>query len=72
MSRWTIRFFTLTKWPIDEELMFTECLRLAALSEKAISFGEAMKLPVYMRKKLTQRYEAENEENNKPVREERK
>jgi bifunctional DNase/RNase len=42
--------------------MFIECLRLASYSEGVMSLETTMSLPIYVRKKLLDRYEREKEE----------
>lgn len=44
--------------------MFIECLRLAALSEGVITLDDSLKLPIYLRRKILERYETERENEN--------
>lgn len=54
---WIIRFFTLTSnWANNEESMYYECIHLCALSEKVLSFEDVVKMPIYLRKKLIDKY----------------
>lgn len=64
---WTFPFFTLTSnWSLNEEKVFFDCIKLAALSQGAITIDEAFKFPVYLRNKFIDRYEAEKEKANQP------